>query len=200
MKHTLADTFQIQDYADNWEALDASPGAFITTSGDHPSWGIGHTGMLMVETDTGLLWRWTGSAFVRVASKGLVSDPDDARTTLISSSSTTYVNGVVTAVAVAPGDRPHLIVVEGPSVKNTNGITELAIARDSTVLQEWRQYGGTGVTAAEQPRPCWGIALDVPTPATYNYRLMFRASLDFGGTSTLGASAEAPLAIHVIEV
>lgn len=200
-RHTTADVFRIADYTENWNRIDAAPGVHIGASTARPAWGIAQSGRLMFEDDTRLLWYWSGSAFVRVTGRGLISDPDAGqRVTDWSTNATTYQTGIAATAAVASGDRPHLVVVEGPGVRNNNGVTELAIQRDNTILQEWRQYGGTGTTAAEQPRPVFALALDTPTQGTYNYYLMFRASTEFGGTSTLDADINAPLGIRVIEL
>jgi hypothetical protein len=199
--HTLADVFQLSDYTHNWSQIDGSPGVYITTSGAHPVWGDAQLGRVIFETDTKLLWYWDGSAFQRVGGKGLISDlTAGERTTAISTTSTTYQVGTSVTATVIAGGRPHLVLVAGPGVKNSSGLTELGIYRDNTALQEWAQYGGTGGTVAEQPRPVFALALDLPAAGTYNYILNFRASAAFGGTSTLNASTTSPLGIFVVEL
>lgn len=197
-QHTTADTFEIQDYTDNWQALDAAPGIALVESTARPtSWGSAHLGRMIFEMDTRLLWYWNGSAFVRVAGRGRIANNE--RTAPLSTSNTSYVTVVQATTTVVAGDRPHLVMVEGPGVYNTNGVTDLALFRDNTQLQAWRQYGGVGNTGAEQPPPVFGFAFDTPTPGTYNYVLQFKAGIDFLGTSTVTAAADKPLAIHVIE-
>ena len=55
---TTSDPFSTEDLADNWDLLDAFPGTYICTSATHPVWGAAQQGMRILETDTGLEWRW----------------------------------------------------------------------------------------------------------------------------------------------
>jgi hypothetical protein len=60
------DPFLRQDFEDNWEALDLAPGLHICTSGSRPSWAAALAGRCILETDTGSIYRWTGSTWHQV--------------------------------------------------------------------------------------------------------------------------------------
>lgn len=201
LRHTGADPFRVADYTTNWGLIDASPGIRIITDGVLPTtWGAAHAGMFAWDVVTRLLWVWTGSAFQRVNGQGLIATASPERTTPISTTSTTFVSAVVASATVKAGNRPHLIIAEGPGVMNSNGLTLMGIYRDNTRLQEWVQAGGTGGTAGEQPMPVMAHAIDVPSPGTYNYRLNFAATTTHFGESTLDADIDAPVSISVIEL
>lgn len=162
-------------------------------------WGSEQTGMTVYARDAGLFFTWDGAGWERKIAAGPLGEGDtDAP---VSSTATTYINALTTSVDVFEGDRTLLVIATGPSVGNSNGITELGLFRDSVALTEWSQPGKTGVVASyEMPRPLNMIGFDNPGPGTYNYTLQFRVTADFLGTSVLDASAGALLAINVIEV
>lgn len=199
MRHTLSDRFRIQDYTDNWNLLDSFPGVFVCTSGTRPGdWGAPQTGLIIFETDTTLLWYWTGSAFVRVSPKGLIGHEEI--TTNFETIETTYQTVLTVNVTVAAGDRRHLIVVEGPGVQNTNGLTLLALWRGATLLQEWKEQGSGGSGATTQARPLAMSTTDAPSAGAEVYTLQVKADAVIGGTVTLQAGANKSLALSVIEV
>lgn len=199
MRHTLADVFRVQDYATNWARLDQFPGVFICTSATRPTWGERQAGMAIYETDTKLIWHWSGSQWERLIPKGLLgrnsvtADDDNA--------TTTYATAVSVAVTIPAGGRIIKVTVEGPGVWSTEGLTELAIFRDATQLQAWQEQGATGANPEDRPRPLSMVTFDESvTAGAATYSLQFRATSEFGGTSTLEAAANAPLAIAVEEV
>lgn len=197
-RHTTADRFHIEDYAFNWSILDRHPGVHICESNDWPTWAAQQRGMLMANPDTGLLWRWDGTQFLRVAPQGWIGSNE--RTLDISNTSTAYAVAVQATVTIVAGNRPVLIVVEGPGVASTVGLTGLGIFRGAAPVQEWERPGGVG-TGTDRPRSVHMTTLDLPVPGAATYSLQFRAVPGFGGTSTLKANgADNPLAIHVIEV
>jgi len=108
---TTSDPFSTEDLADNWDLLDEFPGTFICTSNSHPAWGAAQQGMRILETDTGLEWRWDGAAFQRIAPIGLLKTTTGAwaraqRTSDFNTSSTSDVVCVALAnVVVPPGNR-----------------------------------------------------------------------------------------------
>lgn len=59
-----SDPFLRQTLVDNYDVLDAYPGYYPCTSTSRPSWGAAQAGMMIVETDTGRLLRWSGTAWV----------------------------------------------------------------------------------------------------------------------------------------
>jgi hypothetical protein len=58
-----ADPFQLSDFVENWELLDASPGTYICTSTSQPNWDSSQAGRLIFMTDTKQLAYWTGTAW-----------------------------------------------------------------------------------------------------------------------------------------
>jgi hypothetical protein len=199
-RHTTADRFHIQDYADNWDTLDAAPGLHICTSTSRPTtWGAGQTGRRIGETDTGLVWRWTGTGWTRQSGSGLLLR--SARTTDFATSSTSLVVVQSAAVTIPDGNRPVLITVSGPGVYNTVGLTALALFRGATQLQAWQSQGRLAATYDAQPRPLMMSVIDpAPTLGAQSYSLQASAVVGFGGTSTIQASTNAPLALSVVEL
>lgn len=146
---------------------------------------------------------WNGTDWFQAMGVGEVGAGEEIAP--VSTTSTTH--SIAVGVSVAIPDmgnaeaRPLMVVASGPSVGNSNGITELALFRDSVSLMQWSQPGRTGSVASyEMPRPLCMTAWDNPGPGTFNFTLQFRVSSDFMGTSVLGASTESHLGIHVIEV
>lgn len=68
-----SDPFLRADFLYNYDRLDDYPGYFPCTAGTHPTWGADQAGLMILETDTGKILRWTGSAFVtpNVFTKGV---------------------------------------------------------------------------------------------------------------------------------
>lgn len=60
------DAFTRQMFVDAFDDLDTFPGVFVCTSTARPSWGAAQAGMLIQETDTGRIMRWTGTAWTIV--------------------------------------------------------------------------------------------------------------------------------------
>lgn len=199
-KHTTADQFHIADYAGNWQILDGSPGVFVCTSSTRPAtWTSDHNGMLISETDTGLLWRWNGTAFVRFYGKGLLGEA--SRTTDASTSSTTEITILTAATTIPAGGRSVLVTVAGPGVYNTAGVTRMWLYRGATEIQSWLQRGYVGGTWDRQPEPASLVQPDTPpTAGALSYTLRFAAEPGFAGTSTLMASTNRPLTLRVVEV
>ncbi len=184
----------------NFDAIDAAPGALICTSSTRPvGWGANQNGRLILESDTGLLWRWDNGAgqFVRMHGKGILGSNN--RTSNISTNSTGFAVVVSQTIAIPAGGRPVIVGCSVPAVQSDVGLTNLALYRDTTKLTDWLVPGSTGSLAAEQ-EPCGSnMVLDTPLVGSYAYSLQFRAVTGYGGTSTLLASATAPIQIWVDE-
>ncbi len=58
-----SDPFQLSDFIQNWELLDASPGVFICTSTARPNWSSSQAGRMIFMTDLKQLSYWTGTAW-----------------------------------------------------------------------------------------------------------------------------------------
>lgn len=197
-RHTLADRFRIQDYADNWAALDKHPGTHICTSTTRPTdWGSAQDGMAIYETDTRRRFLWDGDSFDLIDPRGLVTRVE--RLADLSTTSTEYVTVVSTSLTRVTSRR-HLLVAEAPGVFNTNGLTGLSLWRDGTLLQEWSQQGWTGSAAERQPRPLSMVTTDQSAGGDSSYSLRFRVAVAFGGTSTIMGAPNKPIALTVVEV
>lgn len=57
------DPFDLADFVDNWDKIDAAPGVYICTSSTRPSWGVDQAGRVILETNTRRRLLWTGSAW-----------------------------------------------------------------------------------------------------------------------------------------
>jgi hypothetical protein len=187
------------DFTDAFSVIDGAPGLFICTSGTRPgTWGANQSGRLILETDTTLIWRWTGVAWVRNIPKGLLGQ--NARTTDITTSSTSFVTVISQSIIVPAGGRSVMVMASVPAVQNDQGISNLALFRDSTKLSDWLVPGDTGATAVEQEQHGTQFVLETPSAGTYTYSLQFRAVTGFGGTTGLLASSTAPIQLAVVEV
>lgn len=58
-----SDPFKRQDFVDNNNRLDATPGLHVCTSGSRPTWAASQAGRAILETDTGSIYLWSGTAF-----------------------------------------------------------------------------------------------------------------------------------------
>jgi hypothetical protein len=199
-KHSLADSFRLIDYTQNWDKLDSYPGIFICTSTTRPStWGAPQTGQSIRETDSKLTWVWNGSAFERGGPRGKLGATP--RTADIATTSANYVIAVQTSVVIPAGGRDVLVIAEIPKADSTAGVVALALVRDSTLLTEWRTTGDTSVTPAMQPKGAPFTCRDqAPLAGAHAYALQFAAPSGFAGTATLRAAVTSPIQITVIEI
>lgn len=198
-KSTTADAYRIAEYADNWARLDDHPGVYVCTSATRPStWGTDQAGMLISETDTNLVWRWTGTVWTRQAPAGLLSTASSDMTQV--TTSTTLADAIGVIAQVPAGGRSVLVVVDAPRVYSTTGVTRLALYRSGTELQSWLQRGGTGGTAEDLPSPIEHTYLDTPSAGGQYYSLRFAAEPGFGGACTIAATATNKINLSVVEV
>src|SRR4051812_6191790 len=65
-----SDPFLRSDFVDNLNKMDANPGYVPCLSTSRPAWGAAQAGMLISETDTGRILRWTGSAWAPPTNMG----------------------------------------------------------------------------------------------------------------------------------
>ena len=196
---TTADPFRTADYEKNWKTLDAAPGILICTSTTRPTtWNTNHEGRLIEETDTGLLWRWTGTSFVRVFAVGHL-----ATARITSQRQTTSTSGDVAItqdVTALPGGRRLQISVSAGGVYSTVDLTRLTLRRDATNLRSWLQHGRLTSDPAHQPTPLSMTVFDEPTTGPHTYSLVFGPEPGYAGTSTIQAGLDNPITLSVVEV
>lgn len=61
-----SDPYKRADFNDNWNKIDAAPGAHICTSSSRPTWGAAQAGREIIETDTRRKVMWTGTAWAPI--------------------------------------------------------------------------------------------------------------------------------------
>lgn len=189
--------------ATNLQKLDDVPGYKPCTSGTRPSWGAAQAGMLIVETDTGLIWRWDGTNFKRTAPAGLLKRADGSpaiatRTTDFATTSTNFVVCLsLTNVVIPDGLRVLMVVVSFGKGENTSGAAVGGIFR-SNANNTVPQIGNFGIVGdassptagAQGPGGSYaGWEVGGVSPGTYNYSFQLRSSVTYGGTSYIRADA-----------
>ncbi len=188
-KPILADDFDTSEIAANWQKVDDHPGTFICTSGTRPgTWGANHEGMFILETDTALLWRWNGTAFVRHGAVGhldyhLRNSPDYTTSTADPEIL------VQKSVDIPAGDRNILITANWLQVTG-DGPVLFAIYRGSTRI--------AGVMCAEDAGGSMSITDISPPAGTTTYSL--RVTRPAGTNVTVHCDGETPISINVLEV
>lgn len=184
-KPVATDPFDTDGLADNWELVDRYPGVYTSTSVSPPVWGTLHTGMLWSATDTGLIWRWNGIAFERIGGLGPIGSAQ--RTSDFTETTGTYQTVVQKTGAVIPaGDRRVMVIVNWSDL--TGDAVEFQILRGATVIHDWlpqSQVGGSFTV------------IDAPAAGSYTYALKVKT---LGASSTIVASATAPIQLEVVEL
>lgn len=203
--------FSRQEQYDAYTLIDGYPGQFLCTSGTRPSgWGSAHIGMKIFEIDTSLVWRWTGSAFVRDAPLGLLANPSQRTTdfSTASSAATAALSNSVIIPAFTPSSTNMRIKVEANfyAIDNgtdaTLGASFVYLMRGSTQIARQRIVGRPDTDAQELN---WGqggtiMAWDDPPAGAATYHLSISTVATIGGTSTLRASATTRAQLAVSEV
>lgn len=159
--------------------------------------------MYIYERDTGLLWRWTGSDFVRAHGSGLLRKSNgtpayNSRVTDFSTTNTTsFVLALaVTSVVVPAGTRPIVVEANVRRIFNSAGANTLvALCQGSTsgstpVLYVWNPVDLSGTI-----RYCANAGL---AAGTYDFSLQLQVGAS--GTSTLATTATVPAEIRVYEL
>lgn len=208
-----SDPFVTADIATNWDTIDAAPGDFICTSTTRPGWGAGQAGMSIYETDSGLEWRWNGSAFKRTAPVGILGSA--IRTTNFSTSSSTYVVVLATpSITVPAGNRTLQVTVSWSAASNdTNNFFSAGVFRSATpatnVVDNWSVIGspsGSGFLGNSLTTAAGGTQVVYETAGltagTYVWSLQIRGATSTAspGVSDIDATGTSPISITVIEV
>lgn len=196
---TNLDQHLTDHYVEDNDILDDIPGPYICTSVTRPStWGVAQAGRPMYETDTKLLWHWSGSAWQRVYPKGLLGE--GSRTTNLSTTSTTPVSVVSVTVTIPAGGRSVAVTATWSRISNTVGITSLTIYKDGAL---WR--GSWGVQGDDSGSPTDGeqgasITFIDTAPDAGSTIYSLRMSTQGSGTSLFTCTTARPAQIIAIEV
>lgn len=215
LKPTTSDSFVTQDIFNNWGKIDAAPGITICTSSTRPTWSTNQTGMRIFETDTGLEWWWSGTAWRRIGPAGLLKTTGGQPAITYQSSSvsnsdpTTFTVVVVAQNIVVPdGMRPLQIIATWKTFTASHelgvgSIFRSATANTGTVLGTWQMIddpsgshqGGTGASYSAYERS--GLSA-----GTYSWSFQFRvAAYAGGGTAGIGTDgAGGSASIAVVEM
>lgn len=181
---TEADQFDTSHFTDNWAILDGSPGLRTIAIGNAPTWGPAHAGMYLSDPATGLLWRWTGSAFVRAHALGHLGQ-GQRTTDLTEATGSFVVLAQASGVVVPAGSRKVQITASWSEV--TGDPVQFGLFRGSTQLTTWKSSGDGGSVTF----------FDSPSAGTYTYSFQVK-TLD--ASSTVECAADAPARIDVVEV
>lgn len=215
LKPTTSDPFVTQDLFNNWGKLDAAPGTTICTSTTRPNWTTNQVGMKIFETDTGLEWWWSGTAWKRLWPSGLLKTSGgqpaityQSSPVSNSDSSTFTIVVAVSNVVVPDGQRPLQVVATWKSFTASHEVGVGAIFRSNTAntgtrIGEWvlnddpsgSHQGGTGASYSGWERS--GL-----TPGVYSWSFQFRiSSFNGGGTANIDTSDPGgPASIAVVEM
>lgn len=215
LKPGTSDPFVTQDIANNWGKIDAAPGTTICTSSTRPTWSTNQTGMEIFETDTGLKWWWTGTAWSRMGPSGLLKTSAGQPAITYQSSdvsnsdfSTFSIVVSVVNVVVPDGNRPLQVVATWKTFTASHEIGIGAVFRSATAntgtrIGEWQMIddpsgshqGGAGASYTAWERS--GLS-----PGSYSWSFQFRVSSYSGGgtANILTADPGGPASIAVIEV
>ena len=206
IKEATSDNYLTNDFITNWNLLDASPGIFIGTAtvvnAKVSTWGSNQTGFEIYETDSGLEFRWNGSALIRTGPAGLLGTNQTTSTQTATSGTSPKI--LVSETITVPAT-PRTVKIIGfiPSVSNPTTNTTLAIVRDSTTLLQqivvpvttWRAAGGT--TNADYPQSKYLVVYDTPTAGSHTYAIKASVSTD---TVTFVATNTSAIVIGAEEV
>lgn len=188
-----SDQFSTQDIADNWGKIDSAPGVYICTSTSRPTWTAAQAGRLIIETDTGLEWRWTGTQFVRLHGTGLLKTSSGAWATASASAPATTSGTPVIAVplpnvVVPAGNRPLRIDVEWGAVDNSTyaaygHIFRSVVANSGTRDRDWSFIPGSTGPGTRAGGTMTARIPDGLAAGTYNWSFQFNSPN--GGLTTL---------------
>lgn len=187
-KPTTGDNYSVAGLDAVYDAIDAQPGLHICTSGTRPgAWGVNQTGRTIIETDTGLIWRWNGTAFVRQGPSGWLGG--NRRTADYSVVDGAY--GVVvqqTGIVVPAGGRRVLLTLgwNHLDLASSGGSAEWGLFEGSTQLVAWEAnlHGGS---YSYHYAPAAGV---------YTFSAQLKG---LGSAGTLRADATHPCSIDIVE-
>lgn len=202
-----SDPFSTSDIAENWDKIDAAPGTHICTSSSRPSWTAAQGGRKIYETDTGLEWIWSGTAFKRMGPFGLLKRSNGnwaiaERTSDFTTTSNTFVKVVSAVSVVVPaGNRPLKIEVAWFKAKNVAGNFNGAIFRSDTANSGPKEVSWVLGTSTSDANAGGGtffaLIRDGLAPGTYDWSFQINGPT---GTSSIEATTSTPTTLAVTEM
>lgn len=214
IKPTTADGFSTADIAANWETLDKNPGTTICTSTSRPTLTQTQAGRQIYETDTDLMWSWTGTTWSRVAPRGLLKRTDGSkahgvRTSDYQTTATTPTVAIaVTGVVVPPGNRTIVVTAQWSRAYSEvfgyfyGRLYRSAVSNTGPVLMQWAMNGLRNDTGAQENRGVGGSMAayirDGLPAGVYDFSL--QAHVWAGDTATITGTPTYPNEIVVTEI
>lgn len=215
-KPTTADAFSTQDIADNWDKIDRIPGIYACTASTRPTWGTAQAGRLIIETDTNLIWKWSGTAFSRTAPSGILKQANGspARGSRLSDFATTITTPRIVCsvdnVVIPNGGRPLMLVTawrrgDNPSSKFSayvfrSAINGSAANNAGTMISQWVLSGDNGGAVGSQGQGGSFVTFEPDGLPAGQYGYSFQIDAPNGGTSTVRADAATPVEITIVEL
>ena len=194
------DKFSTADIRGNWEKIDAAPGTHICTSTTRPTgWGAAQAGRKIIETNTGIEYRWTGSAWSRTTGGSGILRRDNGTLALVqkdtnsSTTSTTFKKVLsMSGVIVPDGNRPLMVFANWQQADNNTGPFLVALFQSNvdnsgTVLG--RQFIAPGSASRGPGGNIIAFIKEGLNAGTYDFSLQFRSIESVGGTSNIYADA-----------
>lgn len=182
-KPLTSDPFSTATIADNYDRIAAKPGTHICTAATRPTdWDANHLGMTIYETDSGLSWRWNGSAFVR---DGAIGALGYGIRTLPLTAGTTDEVAVSLDVTIPPGGRS--VIVTGSWAETSNPMW-VSLYKAAQEVQRMSCATDGGTLSFYDNAPDAG-------PLTYSLRVRAKS-----GSADLISTASRPVLLHAVEV
>lgn len=202
--------FSRQEWFDNLTVIDQYPGWYVCTVATRPAWGAAQAGQFIFETDSQLVWKWSGTVWQRYKPLGLLVTPVEitADFSTAATAPAVAISAPVTIPATTVGSTAKRIQVEASMYAVENGtsvslgVAEISITRDGTVIKVLRVRGRPNTAASPLD---WGaghtiVAWDNPTAGAHTYALCLNSIAAVGGTSVIKASATQVASIAVTEI
>ena len=212
VKPSKTDQFSTADIAANWQKIDDSPGTYVCTSTSRPLWNTNQRGRMIWETDTKLLWAWSGSAWDRVYPTGMLRNSSNSPAYKVFSSTFSTQSGSfvsvfsISNVVVPAGGRPIEVTVNYPRIQNEAGMCEGALIRSTAnngtpLIERW-QITGDSTSPASGAQGEGGSRTSIETglaAGTYSWSFQIR-SWSNGKTTSMDATSGRSAALWIKEL
>jgi hypothetical protein len=192
---TTADAFLTSDVRGDFIILDMYPGLYTDTTAGIASqtagWGSAQEGQYVSDTDTGLVWYWTGSDLIRPWGIGMLDKASVTSPVTVTSVLSSRTTLITLTTDIPPGGRDIEVKCIMTDVANTTQDTSIFLYQDSTVIQSC-------VVQANLLMPVVLFAEVNPSAASHTYSV--QAGVASASTTTFDASATSPILLTVVEL